>query len=192
MKKFISTYGLIVCIIALAIGTTWAAFTDKAKILGSMFSVGSADIKLLAIIGGGIDSSNLVDEKTGPEFADISSNWIEDYPLQIYNNATGDVHLASNANYTTANDPEELRQLIFVEPIEWNDANSNGVVEDGELGVSLGRKSIVKWKTEGFDLGVLSPGQVKSMIFRFSTDAISDTKQGASALFDFEFDAIGL
>src|SRR3990167_8977967 len=108
------------------------------------------------------------------------------------NGSDGNVMLTSNANYLTANDTAELRSIINVEPIEWNDANSNGVVDEAELGNSLGKKTIIKWKTEGFDLGVVSGGGVKGLVLRFSTDSVSSTKQGQSATYDFDFNSITL
>ncbi|MFC1622188.1 hypothetical protein ACFL13_02280, partial [Patescibacteria group bacterium] len=167
-------------------------FVDKGKILGSSFSVGSADIKLLQDVAGGVDIGNLVDEKTGPTFEGVSPNWTSDYLIKIYNNAAGQLQITSNANYETINDPDDLRQIIFVEPISWNDSNGDGIFDAGEEGTSFGRKTIVKWKTEGFDFGTINSGNVLSLILRFSTDTVSDTKQGSTGIFDFEFDSIGL
>lgn len=172
-------------------GFTYAAFMDKSEILGSSFSVGSADIKLLADLTQGTVESNLVDAISGPQFSGIHAMWQQDYTLKLFNNTAEALSLSSNANYETANDPAELRQIIFVEPFDWADENNNGSLDEGELGGSYGRKTIVKWKTEGFDMGTLSVGQVRGILLRFSTDAVSETKQGASALFDFTFNSVG-
>ncbi|MFC1756121.1 hypothetical protein ACFLZK_01895 [Patescibacteria group bacterium] len=190
-KKLIITISLIVLLVMVA-GVAVAAFGDKGEVLGSSFTVGSADIKLLEDLANGTSSDNLVDEISGPSFANISPNWTEDYPMMIYNNATTHIQLTSNADYETVNDLDDLRQIIFVEPINWGDSNNDGLVDDGELGSSFGRKTIIKWKTEGYDLSSVAPGGVKGLILRFSTDAVSDTKQGASAIFDFEFDSLGI
>ncbi len=143
-------------------------------------------------LAAGTNPENLVDELPGPSFSGLHPNWTEDYPLKIYNNATGHIQLTSNADYETINDPDDLRQIIYVEPINWSDTDNNGLVEEGELGSSFGRKTIIKWKTEGFDLSSMSSGSVKGMVLRFSTDNVSDTKQGKSAIFDFVFDSLGL
>ena len=127
-------------------------------------SVGSAEIKLLDDLGGGVDASNLLTEKQGPTFQNVYPDWYEDYLVKIYNNSANVVNLTSNAYYETANDPEDLRQLLYVQPIEWSDNNGNGVVDDAEDGVGMERKTIVKWKTEGYDFGQLNPGEVKSLI----------------------------
>ncbi len=192
VKKLIYVYASLAALVLVVAGVTYAAFSDKGNVLGSTFSVGSADIKLLNDITQGLGEGNLVEEKAGPNFNNISPFWTKDYLMKIYNNAATQISLSSNSNYETANDPMELRQIIFVEPFEWNDNNSDGVLDAGELGTSYGRKTIVKWKTEGFNLGSVDAGAVKSLVLRFSTDAVSDTKQGASALFDFQFSSLGL
>jgi len=186
-KKKTLIIGSLVLISLLIGGLTYAAFMDKGSVLGSSFSVSSSDIKLLEDLSGAIGEANLMDELVGPSFERISPYWQEDYPIKVYNNGTDALDISSTANYETAEDPAELRQLIYVEPLEWNDADTNGVVDEGEVIYSFGRKTIVKWKTEGFLLGTVNPGEYKGYILRFSTDAVSDTKQGTTGIFDFEF-----
>jgi len=190
-KRLTITFSLIILLILVA-GVAVAAFGDKGEILGSSFSVGSADIKFVEDLSGSTSSDNLADELSGPSFTNISPYWSEDYALKIYNNAAVHIQLTSNANYETANDPDDLRQIIYVEPINWGDANNNGVVDEGELGSSFGKKTIIKWKTEGYDLSSVAPGGVKGMLLRFSTESVSNTKQGKSAIFDFVFDSLGI
>lgn len=182
---------LIVIVISLAIlaGVAYAAFADKAEVLGTSVTVGSADIKMLSNLGGGVTADNLVDSKTGPSFENIHSGWTQDYLVKLFNNGTSNLTLTSHSDYLTANDPEDLRSILYVEPFDWADSNSNGVVDSGELGLSHARKTVVKWKTEGFSLGALPTGAVNGYILRFSADNISDSKQGASGVFDFSFDA---
>ena len=181
--------GIITLILTTA-GITYAAFGDRGSVLGSTFSVGSADIKLLQDVGLGFEEGNLTDEIPGPTFTGILPYWTTDYLLKIYNNGSDTLHLVSNAYYETINDPEDLRSILFVEPVQWTDSNGNGEVDEGETGASLGKKTLIKWKTEGFDLGNIEIGQVQGYILRFSADNISETKQNASALFDFTFDSI--
>jgi predicted ribosomally synthesized peptide with SipW-like signal peptide len=193
-KKALYIYGSLVLLLILTIGVTFAAFSDKANFGSSTFSVASADIKLLDVIGGGTVEENLVDEKPGPQFENVTAYWSEDYMVEIYNNATSDVALSSWAHYENVAevDPAELRQYIYVEILDWVDENMDGLVQEEELGTSYGRKTIVKWNTQGFDLGILPQGTVRSFVLRFSTDNLSDSKQGASLLYDFEFNAEGL
>lgn len=192
IKKHVKYLVAVILILLAAVGAAYAAFADKGSILGSKFTVGSSDIKLLVDVRNGTVSENLAEELQGPDFSNISPNWSHDYLIKIYNNGTTDVHVTSNANYTTANDPDELRSVIYVEPLVWEDTNSNGILEEGEVGESFGKKTIIKWKTEGYDLGTLQQGLVKSIVLRFSTADLSETKQGKSGVFDFEFDSISL
>jgi len=185
-------YAAFVIVLAVIAGAVFAAFADKGKVLGTTFSIGSSDIKLLIDLAGSTDSQNLTDELQGAGFVNISANWSQDYMLKIYNNGSTQVQLTSNANYLTANDPDDLRSIIFVELFDWDDANNNGIVDTGELGTSYGKKTLVKWKTEGYSLGTLGQGAVKGLLLKFSTDTVSDTKQGKSGIFDFEFDSITL
>lgn len=180
---------VIVVVSLLVVGVGYAAFLDKAKILGTSISVGSADIKLLDNLAGDVVPENLVDSKSGPIFDNIGPNWSAEYPVAIFNNGTSLLEIRSFANYETANDPDDLRQLIYVEPIQWTDSNDNGLVDSGELGINYGRKTIVKWKTEGYILDRILSGSVKSYVLRLSTESIPDSKQGKSLLFDFVFDA---
>lgn len=193
MKKSLQIYLSVLVGIMLVAGVCYAAFTDRSKILGSTFTMGSADIKLLDNLAGGTGSDNLLDEKPGPTFSGISPNWHQDYLLKVYNNAGSALTLNATTAYTTANDPDDLRSIIFAEIFDWNDANSNGIVEEGELGTSHGRQTITRWKNDGgINLGQLGSGSVGSYVIRFSTDNISDTKQGKSALFDFEISSASL
>ncbi len=174
------------------IGVTYAAFSDKGKVLGSSFSIGNADIKLLSDLTQGVGNSNLVDETPGPVFTNIGQSWHKDYPIKLYNNGTYKMSIVSHSNYETANDPDDLRQYIFAEIFPWDDANNDGLATTDEIGTSVGKKTIIKWKTEGFSLGDFDPGEILGFIVRFSTETLSDTKQGKQAIYDFEFDSIEL
>ncbi len=171
-------------------GIAYAAFADKIKIKSAIFTTGSAEIKFLVNLAGDTQTENIADEITGPNFTNIGSNWQNDYAVKIFNNSTSAIDLGSNAYYETINDPDELRSYINVELIPWDDTNNNGLVETDELGTTYGKKTITKWKTEGFALGELNAGQIKGLLLRFSTTTLSDTKQGKTGMFDFEFESV--
>jgi hypothetical protein len=172
-------------------GIAYAAFGDQAKFVGSTFSVGSADLKLLGDLSIDPVASNLFDDLPGVNFDNINSTWSADYPLKLYNNTDSILSLTSNSNYETSNDPDDLRQDLYVEIFSWNDLNKDGIVEDTELGTSLGKKTFVKWKTEGFLLTDISPREVNGYLLRFSAEGITDSQQGSTAIFDFDFDSLG-
>ncbi|KKU32198.1 MAG: hypothetical protein UX44_C0001G0043 [candidate division WWE3 bacterium GW2011_GWA1_46_21] len=71
MKKFAYVYGLLMLVVITTVGVTYAAFTDKASVLGATFSAGSADIKLLLDITKGVETSNLAEDLQGPTFSGI-------------------------------------------------------------------------------------------------------------------------
>ena len=191
MRKKILSYTLIGLFVVTAAGIVYAAFSDKGNVLGSSFSVASADIKIMADTTQGTNPANLVDEIPGPSFENIGQTWHEDYALKLVNNGTTKLNVISNAYYETINDPQDIRESIYVEIFEWSDANNDGVADEGEYPNSYGiKKTIVKWKTEGIDLGEFNAGQSKPLVIRFSTENLSDTKQGATAIFDFIFEAI--
>ncbi len=194
MKKSFYVYGSLVLLVLLTLGVTFATFTDKANFAGTTMSVASSDIKLLDVYNGGLDPLNLVDSKPGPTFANIYSGWHEDYVVQIYNNGTGDLNLSSRATYETINDPAELRQVIFVEMFDWVDTNEDGIPQQEEFEQNSldGNKTVVKWNTIGFNLGLLPQGEVRTLVLRFTSPSISPASQGAGILFDFSFDATGI
>ena len=174
----------------LSFGIAYAAFSDRGKVLGSSFSVKSADLRFLQDNSGPTSSENLTDELVGPSFNNIGETWQENYLLKVFNNGTTRLQVTSNSDYETVNDPKELRQEIEVEIFEWDDQNLNGELDDTELGISLGKKNIVKWKTEGIMIGEMEPADTKSLVLTFSTQGLSETKQGAQAIIDYVFDAI--
>lgn len=189
-KKLFYLIGSSLIIISLIAGITYAAFSDKAKVLGSSFSVGSANLMFLESLSMGTNPSNYRDELQGPTFTNIGPGWTQDYLVKLISMASSKITVSTNAFYETVNDPESLRSDIEVEIIKWYDTNQNGVVDSGEEGPVVGKKDIIKWKSEGFTLGDLNYGQTMELILRFSAPTISESKQGASAVFDFEFNSI--
>ncbi len=173
-------------------GVAYAAFTDQSKFTGSRFSIASADIKLLNDLAGGTGVSNLVDTKPVPSYDNISPGWVSDYLVKLYNNGTQAVTLTSSMDYLTTNDPSTIREVLYMEPYDWNDADNDGVLDDGEQGVSWGRKAFTAWKTTGFNFGQLDAGVVKPLIMRFSVGNVTNAKMGAVGIFDFMFDSVGI
>ena len=175
-----------------AISVAYASFTDQTKFAGSRFSVGSADLKLVNNLAGGVESGNLVDDKPAPTYDGIYSLWTADYLVKLVNNGNQVVNLTSNMDYLTANDPGNIREVLYVEPIDWTDANGNGEAEADELGTSAGKKAFTSWKSTGYDFGNLAPGQVKGYVMRFSAGTLTNAKMGQTGIYDFVFDAVGL
>lgn len=187
-SKLLLILGLLVTTGCVA-GVSLAAFTDQGKVLGSTFTVGSADLKMMADLTKGTDPTNLVDELNGPTFDNIGPDWEGVYLIKLQNTGTQKIDVTSYADYETANDPDDLRNSIKVAIYEWNDISWNGILDDNEQGILLGEKTITKWKTEGIYLGERNPGTSIPLVIRFSTSNLSDTKQGKSGIFDFKFES---
>lgn len=185
VKLFYPFYGYL--LILLVAGVTYAAFTDSGKVLGSSFTVNGTDLKLLSNLKNGSEKSNIVDSLPGPAYTNITDGWTAQFPVKVFNNGAQELLLASNSDYQTANDPANLRQLVLVEPFVWDDKDGNGVVAESEVGTSLGKKTIVKWKTEGFDFGKLKSGEIRGFVLEFSASGITASKQGTTGVFDYEF-----
>jgi len=190
-KSTIGLGSLLVVAVGL-MGVAYASFTDQSKFAGSRFSIGSADLKLLDNLAGGTDALNLVDTKPVPSYDNISPQWFSDYLIKIYNNGTQPVTLTSNMNYETANDPASIREILYMEPYDWDDADADGVVDEGEQGNSYGKKAFTSWKTTGFNFGQLEAGTTKNLIMRFSAGNITNSKMGAVGTFDYMFDSVGI
>lgn len=168
-------------------GVSYAALSNKVMLKGVSFKTSTVELKFLRDITAGSSSDNLTSEISGVSFDGIVNEWSQDYSVKIHNTSNTSLQVKSFSNYTTAEDPASLRYSLFVEVFPWNDSNNNGLIDEGELGSSLGLKNFVKWKTEGFDLGTFESGKTYGFLLKFSADGLTDSKQGQSGNFDFEF-----
>lgn len=168
-------------------GVAYAAVSGKILLKGVAFKTTVIELKFLKNLAEGNTQTNLTSEINGVSFDQIINGWSYDYLVKLANTSSANLNVSSFSNYQTDLDPADLRYSLFVELFPWNDANNNGVVEETELGLSLGKKSFVKWKTEGFNLGTFEPGKIYGYTLRFTAEGLTDAKQGKSGVFDFEF-----
>jgi hypothetical protein len=168
-------------------GVAFAALSNKVLLKGVAFKTSTVELKFLKDLTLTSSNENLTSEISGVSFDNIINGWNSDYLVKIHNTSSNPLQIKSFANYTTSEDPASLRYSLFVELFPWNDLNTNGLVDEGELGSSLGVKNFVKWKTEGYDLGPLNSNKTLGVLLRFTADGIVDSKQGQSGSFDFEF-----
>jgi len=193
IRKSFLTLGSVLLVAGALMGVAYASFTDQAKFAGSRFSIGSADLKLLNDLAGGTDTANLVDTKPVPSYDNISPGWYQNYLIKVYNNGTQAMTLTSNMDYLTTNDTASIRELLYMEPYDWNDDNNNGLFDgESEQGISYGKKAFTAWKSTGFDFGQLVGGATKGLMMRFSVGSITNSKMGAVGTFDFMFDGVGI
>jgi hypothetical protein len=188
VKKSLVVFAVI-CLLAVTTGSlVYAAFLAKVEFNSTSIKTGSASLKLMDNLGiSKYESNNLVDSKPSPLFQDISPLTVHDYLVKVVNAGSTVLKVKSTASYSTPEDPSELRRYIMVELIEWMDTNENGYVEEGELGVSYGKKNIIAWKTEGFDLGQLTQMEVRSLVIRFTAPDLPNDKQSTEMNFSFGF-----
>lgn len=168
-------------------GVAFAALSNKVAMKGVAFKTSTVELKFIKDLAGSVTADNLSSEISGVAFKGIVNGWSNDYLVKIQNTSANPLAVKSFANYTTTNDPASLRYSLYIEIFPWIDNNSNGLVDDSELGTSLGVKNFVKWKTEGFDLGIFETNKTYGYVLRFTADGITDSKQGQSGAFDFEF-----
>ncbi len=168
-------------------GVAFAALSNKVLMKGVAFKTSTVELKFLKSLTGGNSSDNLTSEISGVSFDGIVNGWTTDYLVKINNSSQNSLQVKSFANYATSDDPASLRYSLYVELFPWNDLNNNGTIDENEIGTSLGIKNFVKWKTEGFDLGSFESAKTYGYLLRFTADEITDSKQGQSGSFDFEF-----
>ncbi len=168
-------------------GVAFAALSNKVLMKGVAFKTSTVELKFLKNVALSDSAENLTTEISGVSFDNIINGWSSDYLVKLRNSSASTLAVKSFANYTTSEDPASLRYSLYVELFPWNDFNQNGLVDEGELGNSLGVKNFVKWKTEGFDLGSFESNKTYGYLLRFTADGITDSKQGQSGNFDFEF-----
>lgn len=173
-------------------GVSYAAYVNSSKVAGATFSIGTSELKLLKSLGSGTKDSNLTDGLKGPEYKGVNSGWKQTYLVKVFNSSSVPLELNSTSSYQTINDANNLRSVIFVEPFEWDDKNNDGKLDKEELGKSYGKKSVLKWKTEGIDLDKIASGQVKGLVLEFSVEELTSSKQGATGIFDFEFSGVSI
>ncbi len=193
-KKVLLGIGLVAVMVALAGvgGMVYAAFMDNTEFKGATIYVGTSDIVLLNDLAKGNTADNLVEELPAPILTGVNPNWSQDYLLKIYSKANTPVNLFTEATYTTAEDPEDLRRYVMVEVFNWSDTNWDGILEEGELGQSYGIKNIIDWKMDGIDMGNSETNTITGYVFRFTAPEITNDKQGKTGKFDFSITSTGL
>lgn len=185
MKSFLKSLVVIFAVVVVLSGATHAAFTATATISGNTFSVGNAALRLYIDLAGGATAGNLI--QTKPNFTDFNNiypNWTSSYDAKLYNSGT--VALDTNVVSVPVT-PHALASQINVEAMLWTDANADGVADPGELGASLGTKTLQAWESSPFSIGVLNAGQTQGVHFVFSVGDLDDTYQGVMTMYDFVF-----
>ncbi len=171
---------------------TSAIFEETVKVAGTTFSVGDGGtteepantaLKVLADASQTATESNLVDTIQGPSFEGITEEWSDQFSVKVYNKGDSTLDLVSKVDYIS--DPDVLRDDIYVEVLAWNDNNSNGIVDEGELGESYGYDTILRMRNDTFNLGSIEPEETRGFVMKFDGTGISETNNGMQATYDF-------
>ena len=177
-------------------GTVYAFIQENGKVKGTTFKVsstpgqeieeggssGNANLKLLKILSGGLGSDNLVDEVEGPTFNNITAAWKDKVLLKVHNKGQKILKLQSKAEYI--NDPDTLRDDIYIKISEWTD-NGDGILQTNEIGKVYGYDSVLRMKNDTFNLETISAGGVKSFVVEFDGSGLSEANANQTATYDF-------
>src|SRR3989344_2543847 len=197
MKKILASLVIIAMAVVSLFQATSAVFEESVRVAGTSFTVGTSAedntagntaLKFLLNVSGSTESSNLTDTVAGPVLDNIDSIWSDVILLKLYNKGTTPLNVVSKAEYI--NDPNTLRDDIFVKAVAWNDANNNGVLDSGEEGVSYGYDTILRWRNDTFPVGLLGSGEVKGVALKFDGTGVTDSNIGQSAVYDFVFTGV--
>lgn len=176
-------------------GAVYAFIQENGKVKGTTFKVssnpgqgneggtsGNASLKLLKVLNGGTSATNLVDEFEGPTFENITAAWKDKVLLKVHNSGQKSLKLVSKADY--ANDPNTLRDDLYIKIYEWMD-NGDGVLQNSEIGSVYGYDTILRMKNDTFNLDTISPGATKSFIMEFDGSGLSEANADQTAVYDF-------
>lgn len=144
----------------------------------------NSSLKMLKQLDLGSASTNLSDTVSGIVFKNMTPTFDQSFPIKVYNQGQVNLNLVASADYIS--DPNTLRDDIFVAVYEWNDTNSNGVVDSNELGTKYGEDTILRLKNDTFALGAITPNQIKGLVYKFKGTGLSSANYGQSAVFDFK------
>lgn len=181
-------------------GVTSAAFEESVSVLGTSFTIGESTggsgnesgtntaLKILVSNASESQGSNLADTIAGPSFDSITPEWVQSVPIKLYNKGSAVLDIVGSAAYV--NDPDTLRDDLFIEILAWNDTNNNGTVEESEIGESYGYDTILRFKNDTFNLGELGAESVKGYVLKFDGSGLSDVNIGKTAVYDFIFTAV--
>ena len=179
-------------------GTVYAFIQENGKVKGTTFKIsstpgqgnegdgsgsnGNANLKLVKVLAGGLGTDNLVDEVEGPTFNNITADWKDKVLLKVHNKGQKTLKLLSKAEYI--NDPDTLRDDIFIKISEWND-NSDGILQTNEIGKVYGYDSVLRMKNDTFNLENILAGSTKSFVVEFDGSGLSEANANQTAIYDF-------
>lgn len=162
-----------------------AAFQTQGQVKGTSFTAGSAEILFYSNLSGTSDSDNLLSEKSFSPFELIGPNWSDNRLVKIYNKGSENLKLTFVAEVVGTD--STLSDNMNIEVLNWEDTNSDGVLDDGELGSSFGTKTLKQWQTSSYDLGMFESETSKFFVLQFSVGDLTDELQKSNVTYNFIF-----
>lgn len=198
MKKVLGALIMIGISMASLLQVASAVLQESVKVAGTSFSVGTGtgtggggggtttgntSLKILTNLTGGTNTSNLSDSVAGPTFTNVGPDWMDNFPVKVYNKGTVPLNLVALADYI--NDPDVLRDDIYVKIVEWNDSDNDGLVDTGEEGQTYGYDTILRLRNDTFGLGTINPSQQRGFVMKFDGTGVSEANANMNAIYDF-------
>lgn len=188
---------LVLGLVGFSGAVVYAAISEKGTVKGTTFKVASnfteqpaptpvnSSLKILSSHNGGTVDANLVDSLTGPIYQDINPTWIAYYPVKFYNKSDQALTIVASADYIE--DPNTIRDDLYVAIYEWNDVDNDGMYDDGEEGPLYKRDTILRLKNDTFNLGQIAGKTVKNIVLKFDGSGLSSANYSNQGIFDFVF-----
>ena len=179
------TVGTVIANVDNAVDINDATFQTSSELSSNEQTLDNNTLVFLKNNSNSYSNNNISKSIAGPNFKDIDNNWKDSYEFTLYNQGDKDITVISKANYVE--DPDGLRDDIFVALHNWNDKNDNGKFDDSELGEQLEYNSILRWRNDTFNLGNLESKSANKYVLVFDGSGITDANLDKKAIYSFRF-----
>ncbi len=192
-KIFISVLGMFLSLVTL-FQASQALFEETVKVAGTSFTIGESAgggetpsgntaLKMYKNLAGTSSETNLTDSVQGSVFDNITPEWTNQVGLKVFNKGTQALALIGNVDYI--NDPDVLRDDLYVKIVGWNDNDNDGIVDTGEEGTQYGYDTILRLRNDLWSLGNIAPNETRGFVMKFDGTGLTDTNIGMTAVYDF-------
>lgn len=174
------------------VGLTWSVFTAQSQTTATTFKTGRPELRLIKNLMEPVTPENTTNSLQGSTFLNISSGWLGNYPLELYNQGTVplQVELSSNVAGGSIGD---LNEVLWVKAFTWNDMDNDGIWMMGEdVSEVSDWVRFDHWLTQPIALGNIMPGNTMPLVLHFKIDDISNNLANTSGAYDFVFNGQGL
>lgn len=111
-KRILTSLAIIIGVVGLVAGATWALFSSQGQVKGNTFSTGEASLKI-RLVGSG---QGWLDEVTGVSWDNLFPGWSETYDVQLQNVSTSEIGFDIIPQVIISSDPNpKLRNVITLQ-----------------------------------------------------------------------------